>query len=339
MGQRDAQERKEALDKILDELAPQIPAEQYDALRPFVYQYYSMDTRQDLMGLKRRDLLGSTLSFWKFLQYHDPARPEIEVLNPDYPHHGWHSTHSIIRMIHRDMPFLVDSLRMKLNENGVVIHHLRNTVMSARRNEHFEMVFDDRADSEIYNEAIIYVEIDRQEKDEELEQLKEQLMAIMTDVSRVVEDYHPTCDRIKQLATMVTGEHAGEVREFLEWLLDDKFTFLGYEELKVIEQSGKKQIIRPSESLLGLLKTSHQGGLGQLNLEPFIEHDFFQQSEPVSFSKASVRSTVHRPAYPDFITVRLFAEDGSVAGEARIVGLYTSPVYRQSPFPHPLYCP
>lgn len=331
MGQRDAQERKEALDKILDELAPQIPAEQYDALRPFVYQYYSMDTRQDLMGLKRRDLLGSTLSFWKFLQYHDPDKPEIEVLNPDYPHHGWHSTHTIIRMIHRDMPFLVDSLRMKLNEKGVVIHHLRNTVMQARRNERFEMVFDDSADFETYNEAIIYVEIDRQEKDEELEQLKEQLVAIMTDVSRVVEDYRPTCDRIKQLATMVTGEHAGEVREFLKWLRDDKFTFLGYEELKVIEQAGKKQIIRPSESLLGLLKTSHQGSLGQLDLEPFIEHDFFQQSEPLSFSKAGVRSTVHRPAYPDFITVRLFAEDGSVAGEARIVGLYTSPVYRQSP--------
>ena len=336
MGQRDAQERKEALDKILDELAPQVPAEQYDTLRLFVYQYYSMDTRQDLMGQKRRDLLGSTLSFWKFLQYHDPEQPEIEVLNPDYPHYGWHSTHTVIRIIHRDMPFLVDSLRMKLNERGVVIHHLRNTILQSRRNEHYQMVFGDSVKDSVEatacKEAIIYVEIDRQEKDEDLEALREQIYAIMEDVSRVVEDYVPTCDRIRQLAATLTGNRAKEVQDFLGWLLDNKFTFLGYEELKVIEQSGKKQIIRPSESLLGLLKINHQGSIGQLDLEPFIEHDFFEQTEPLSFSKASVRSTVHRPAYPDFITVRQFAEDGSVVGEARIVGLYTSPVYRQSPF-------
>lgn len=335
MGQRETQERMEALDKILEELTPQIPANQCNALRPFVYQYYSMDTRQDLMGYKRRDILGSTLSFWKFLQNHNPGQPDIEVLNPDYPHHGWHSTHTVIRMIHRDMPFLVDSLRMKLNERGLVIHHLRNTVLEFRRNDSFDMVFDDAEESTLYSEAIVYIEIDRQEKDEELEALQEQIFAIMADVSRVVEDYDPISSRIQQLSTDLSGDYKQEVQNFLQWLLDDKFTFLGYEELKVVEKSGKKQIIRPSESLLGLLKVNHQGGLGQLDLEPFVERDFFEQRDPLSFSKASVRSTVHRPAYPDFITVRHFSEDGSVVGEARIVGLYTSPVYRQSPFKIP----
>ena len=331
MGQRETQEQQEALDKILDELASQIPLEQKDALRQFVYRYYSMDTRQDLLGYKRRDLIGSTISFWKFLQVHNPDQPDIEVFNPDYPHHGWHSTHTVIRMVHRDMPFLVDSVRMKLNEQGLLIHHLRNTVLSSRRNDDFQMAFGRNKKDQVIDEAIIYVEIDRQEHEEELEALREQLFAIMSDVSRVVEDYRPICARIEALSKGLTGEHKDEVQEFLNWLLNDKFTFLGYEELKVVKQGDKKKIIRPSETLLGLLKTTHQGGLGQLDLEPFIEHDFFEQSDPLSFSKASVRSTVHRPAYPDFITVRQFGKDGSVVGEARIVGLYTSPVYRQSP--------
>ena len=335
MGQRETQEQQEALDKVLDELTPQIPADQHDMLRQFVYQYYSMDTRQDLMGYKRRDLIGSTLSFWKFLQVHNPRKPDIEVFNPDYPHHGWHSTHTVVRMVHRDMPFLVDSLRMKLNESGLMIHHLRNTVLRSKRDASYQMVFDGSSKNNIHNEAIVYVEIDRQEREEELEGLREQLFAIMSDVSRVVEGYRPICARIEALSKTLTGKHKEEVQEFLLWLLDDKFTFLGYEELKVVEQGGKKQIIRPSETLLGLLKTTHKGSLGQLDLEPFVEHDFFEQTDPMSFSKASVRSTVHRPAYPDFITVRQFAEDGSVIGEARIVGLYTSPVYRQSPFKIP----
>lgn len=331
MGQHETQEREEYLDKVVEEMAPQIPSEQVESLREFTYQYYAMDSRQELVASKRRDLIGSTLSFWKFIQHHDPDVPGIEVLNPDYLHHGWHSTHTVIRMVHRDMPFLVDSLRMKLNERGLTIHYLRNTVVHSRRNEAFEMVFDEDTKASIHREAIIYAEIDRTEKEEDLEQIAEQLKAVMADVVRVVQDYRPIYNRVAELAHSMNGGQAEQVKEFLHWLLDDNFTFLGYEELRVVEASGKRQIIRPSDSLQGLLRTTHQGEIGQLELEPFIEKDFFEQKDWLSFSKAAVRSSVHRPAYPDFITVRQFAEDGSVLGESRIVGLYTSPVYRQSP--------
>ena len=335
MAYQETLEREEFLNKVVEELASQLPASQVEPLREFVHQYYSMDTRRELQTCKRRDLLGATLSFWKFIQHHNPGKPDIEVLNPDYPHHGCHSTHTVIRMIHRDMPFLVDSLRMKLNERGLTIHNLRNSVIHSRRDAAFNLNFDPESRSEVHREAIIYVEIDSQENEEELEVIREQLMAVMTDVSRVVEDYRPMYSRVQQLAESMNGGQAEQVREFLNWLLDDNFTFLGFEELKVVEEEGKRQIIRPSQSLLGLLRTTHKGEIGQLELEPFIEKDFFEQKDWLSFSKAAVRSSVHRPAYPDFIMVRQFGEDGAVVGEARIVGLYTSPVYRQSPFEIP----
>ncbi|WP_422134372.1 NAD-glutamate dehydrogenase [Endozoicomonas sp. ALD040] len=335
MGHHETLERKEYLDKIIEELSPQIPEQQKEALREFVYQYYFMDIRRELNKCRRRDLLGSTLSFWKFIQHHDPERPEIEVLNPDYPHHGWHSTHTILRLIHRDMPFLVDSLRMKLNERGLTIHNLRNTVIHNRRDSQFNLVFDMNTEATVHREAIIFVEIDRQDNEEELEVIAEQVAAVMADVARVVEDYRSISSRVEQLASSMVGGQAEQVKEFLNWLLNNNFTFLGYEELKVSESEGQRQIIRPSDSLLGLLRTTHKGEIGQLELEPFVEKDFFEQKDWLSFSKAAVRSSVHRPAYPDFITVRQFAEDGSVVGEARIVGLYTSPVYRQSPFSIP----
>ena len=43
----------------------------------------------------------------------------IDVFNPDHHHYGWHSSHTIIRIIHKDMPFVLDSIRMKLNELGI----------------------------------------------------------------------------------------------------------------------------------------------------------------------------------------------------------------------------
>src|SRR4029079_2746069 len=41
--------------------------------------------------------------------------------------------------------------------------------------------------------------------------------------------------------------------------------------------------------------------------------------------------TVHRPAYTDYIGVKLFNEKGDLIGERRFIGLYTSTAYHSSP--------
>ena len=346
MGQLNSQEREETLDKLISDLATHIPVEQLDSFHEFVYRYYSLDTNEDLVSGNWQELLGATHSFWKFIQYHNPGQPRIEVINPEYNMHGWHSTHTVIRILHRDMPFVVDSLRMKLNDYGSTIHLLRNGVFYSRRAADMTLQFgDERGDGEfVCQEAFVYLEIDRCENQSQLDQLESQLNAVLRDVSRVVDDFDEMTGRVKRLAAMAgePGAMPGgllkkddEVQAFLEWLLDDNFTFLGYEELIVTEHEGSRRLRRPSESLFGLLKPANEGQPGQLSLEPFIEHDLFELTERLSFSKASVRSSVHRPAYPDFITVRRFDEQGRIVGEARIVGLYTSPVYRKTPYAIP----
>ena len=333
MGSQDNLEREATLDQLVDELAAYIPAEQLEGFREFVYRYYSMDTREDLLKISRQDLLGGAQSFWKFIQFHKPEQPKIEVFNPDYSHHGWHSTHSVVRILHWDMPFVVDSVRVKLNDHGSTIHLLRNCVIHSRRNQNFELIHNDTefAEAELHREAALYLEIDRVESLNELDDLKNQLEAVLADVARVVDDFDPMLERVTKLRDSINPAKGVEVQEFLSWLMSNNFTFLGYEELRVKTIDGEKQITRPTETQLGLLRPMHQGELGQLELEPFIERDFFEQTEWLSFSKASVRSSVHRPAYPDFITVRCFDDNGKIICEARIVGLYTSPVYRQPP--------
>ena len=337
MGRQDNLEREATLDQLVEELTAHIPAEQLDSFREFVYRYYSMDTREDLLRINRQDLLGGAQSFWKFIQFYKSDEPKIEVFNPDYSHHGWHSTHSVVRILHWDMPFVVDSVRMKLNEHGNTIHLLRNCVIHSRRSPEFELIYNDAeyTEAELHREAALYLEVDRIESLEELKDLKNQIHAVLADVARVVDDFQPMQDRIIRLRDRIDPVCGIEVQEFLSWLMSNNFTFLGYEELKVKDIDGEKQIVRLMDSQLGLLRPMHQGELGQLELEPFIERDFFAQTEWLSFSKAAVRSSVHRPAYPDFITVRNFDETGGIICEARIVGLYTSPVYRQPPFTIP----
>ncbi len=333
MGHQSAQGREEYLDSLINELITHLSTDQVSSLREFVDRYYSMDTVDDLLRYNRRDLLGSTQSFWKFIQIHNPAQPKIEVINPEHSLHGWHSTHSIIRILHRDMPFLVDSVRMKLNEQGGTIHSLRNTVIHSHRDEHHQLVqnIDSTDMSACQREAVIYVEIDRVESREELDIIQAQLSEVLSDVARVVDDFPAITEKLKALIATMEGSDDQEISAFLSWLLLDNFTFLGYEELSVDERDSGRQLHIPAESQLGLLCPIHQGNLGQLELDPYAERDFFEQEDRLSFSKASVRSSVHRPAYPDFITVRRFDASGNILGEARIVGLYTSSVYRQTP--------
>ena len=74
-----------------------------------------------------------------------------------------------------------------------------------------------------------------------------------------------------------------------------------------------------------------KGKLDRDQLEPELDSSFCSGQALLSFGKAAVRSSVHRPAYPDYIQIKRFDSDGQVIGESRIIGLYTSPVYTQSP--------
>ncbi|BBI49564.1 hypothetical protein HORIV_19850 [Vreelandella olivaria] len=56
----------------------------------------------------------------------------------------------------------------------------------------------------------------------------------------------------------------------------------------------------------------------------------------LSFAKSAHHSRVHRPTYPDYITVDRYDDDGNVIGERRFFGLFTSTVYNESPRNIPL---
>ena len=47
-------------------------------------------------------------------------------------------------------------------------------------------------------------------------------------------------------------------------------------------------------------------------------------------AKANSRSTVHRPAYLDYVGVKMFDEAGEVVGERRFLGLFSSAAYTES---------
>ena len=148
---------------------------------------------------------------------------------------------------------------------------MRNAVMPVQRDtQGLLQITEDSTDLE--DEAILYLEIDRCEDVDELASLQQKLRAILKDVSLVVSDFKEIKAHVLKVIDHIQDRpdckaEDEESKRFLEWLLNDNFTFLGYEELVVTGSGDKCQLHRPDDALLGLLRPQYRSG--RLQLEPF----------------------------------------------------------------------
>ena len=69
----------------------------------------------------------------------------------------------------------------------------------------------------------------------------------------------------------------------------------------------------------------------RISEQPESTRRFLLEPALLSFSKSGTKSRVHRPAYPDYVGIKRFDEQGNVVGECGFLGLYTSRVYMEQP--------
>ncbi|MDG1583292.1 NAD-glutamate dehydrogenase [Pseudomonas sp. GOM6] len=306
----------------------------------FAEQFFGIVSLDELTQRRLSDLAGCTLSSWRLLERFDAAKPEVRVYNPDYEKHGWQSTHTAVEVLHLDQPFLVDSVRMELNRRGYSIHTLQNSVFSVKRNksgERQELLPRGTTGKDIQQEALMYLEIDRCAGASELRALEKALYEVLEEVRLAVSDFAPMKAKAAQLLEWlgkaklkVDGAELAEIKTFLAWLLDNHFTFLGYEEFTVVEEKDGGHLVYDESSLLGLSRRLRSGlKKEELHIEPEAVQ-YLREPQLLSFAKAATPSRVHRPAYPDFVSIRELDAKGKVIKECRFMGLYTSSVYAQS---------
>jgi glutamate dehydrogenase len=124
-----------------------------------------------------------------------------------------------------------------------------------------------------------------------------------------------------------------EVKEFLDWVANDHFTFLGYREYAFEEAEDSIGLRAVEETGLGILSGPPATPLTVLKPKALT---LAKAPHLLVLTKANSRATVHRPAYLDYIGVKMINADGEVVGERRFLGLYTSSAYKQSPLGIPL---
>ena len=227
-----------------------------------------------------------------------------------------------------DMPFITDSVLMDLTRHDIAITFLLNLTVTIHRDGN-GCPAAAAVDSNHTKDTIIYLELDPL-PDADRQELIERINHALSDVQVAVADYGPMQDRVRECISQmrrsgVSG--ADQAIEYLEWLLDNHFTFLGYREFDY--DGGMIQQVEGTA--LGTMRNRRAASRRVIaDLAPAVRA-FLQEPTLIVFSKSGTRSRVHRPAYPDYIGVKHMSEQGEVAGEHGFYGLFTSPVYTEHP--------
>ena len=303
----------------------------------FLRAFYANVAPEDMISRTDEDLYGAALALWQFGSTRTPGQPKIRVYTPRFAEHGWSSTHSVVEIVNDDMPFLVDSVTAELNRRDINVHLVIHPIVRVARDGNGVV----QAISEGAPESFMHVEIDRQGAFDVMADIAAGLNAVLADVRVSVADWKPMLARIRNVVDELSDRPpplpADEVRiarEFLSWMADDHFTFLGYREYEFSgEGDGARANVVPGSGL-GLCRDDSFlvfDGLRNLGaLPPDVRH-FVRQPRLMMITKANRRSTVHRPVYLDAILVKCFDRGGRVTGQRLFLGLFTSTAYHQSP--------
>jgi glutamate dehydrogenase len=139
-------------------------------------------------------------------------------------------------------------------------------------------------------------------------------------------------DAARAAAARYDAEEIDEAVAFLEWLRDENLVLLGYREY-AIEGSGEARSVGVVPgSGLGILRheasSGFAGGMRLADIDPAVRQRV-EGGDLLTVSKTNRVSTVHRRARMDYIGLKTIAADGTVAGELRLLGLFTSKAYME----------
>ncbi|RJL30429.1 NAD-glutamate dehydrogenase [Bailinhaonella thermotolerans] len=322
----------EAKDELLQRAARTCaskPLTQEEVLA-FLRVYYRHVAPEDLLERDPVDVYGPALAQRAHAGTRPQGRPIVLCYNPSLEDHGWDPGHSVVEVVTDDMPFLVDSITMVLDRHDIGTHLVVHPQMKVRRDMTGRMLGADETDrtGQLLTESWMHIEVDRQPDPAVLKELESELTRVLGDVRNAVEDF----PKMRALALQTTDEHAldPESLDFLRWLADDHFTFLGYREYR-LERAESGDELRPVTGTgLGILRHDRPGSDSFAALPREVRAQARRREQPLIITKANTKATVHRPAYLDYVGVKLYDDAGDVIGERRFLGLFTHVAYNES---------
>ncbi len=309
---------------------PTEPAE----LAELVSRYWRLVPDAELVGRSPAQLLAATKAHLELARQRLVGELKLDVIrDPE---------HTVLLVVTDDMPFLVDSTTAAISAAGLEVSLLAHPQVVVRRAALGALsrvrpeVDPDLAGPDDMVESWIRVEMSPLNDPAAVASLRKDVQRVLTDVREAVEDWQRMREQALSLADMLTTsdlpvpeKDITDSVELLQWLAEGHFTFLGYREYRITERDGEKVLEAVLGTGLGILRQDPARARVLSTMSPEA-YERVQEKRLLIITKANSRSTVHRAAYLDYIGLKIFDDQGTVVGERRFLGLFSSTAYQNS---------
>ena len=319
--------KRELVEELVERSRTLLPDDtDWTSVEPFVRQCYDDVGLDDLRRLGLDGLGHVARSLLRRIRCRPPGELSVHIYNPSDDGSSWASERTVIEVVTDDMPFLVDSLTGQLARRELTLHLAVHPQIAVRRDDKgnlTELLPRGTTDGEgVIQESVMHYQIDQLASQAERVELETMLRRVLADVAAAVREWHPMRDACRRtIGRLRRRPPEGiadfwEVLEFLEWVGDDHFTFLGTMEYDLVEEDGDEYLRPDATTALGLLRGVPLPERAHAR-QPIPDgiKDFLRSDRLLEISKTERMSTVHRSVHMDMISVKRFGDDGEVDGE------------------------
>ena len=299
----------------------------------FAERLFARAAPEDLLAYTARDLAGLAQDAWALLAERQPGNVKLRL---QAPHDGDRvGDISVLEIVNDDKPFLLDSTMGALASLGVAVRLVAHPVLGVKRDPDGRLTALDAAGA---RESFIHIHVDRIDDEDRKTKILSAVRDTLTEVNLAVADWRAMMARVATVTADLKANppplpaaEVAEAIEFLDWLRNENFTFLGVREDVYDEATGV--ITQQPGTLLGILRhrASEVMTAGGERLDvPAAARELLKEPQALVIIKTNQQSRVHRRATMDLVGVKRYDAAGRLIGFLRIIGLFTSTAYTRS---------
>lgn len=344
MHERFAHLQQETTDKLFSKIQSVREKSEATLFEKFTQKLYGNMPPEDYARTNIEQLYSNASSLWHLSTKRIKGEPVIQIYNPNIDDNGWESDHTIIEIVNDDMPFIVDSIAAAINKAGYTIHlsiHPVIHLLKDKKGTILNVESNGEKDKHATSESFLLMEIDEIIDQKEIQALHDELHIVLNNVQQAVNDWLPMRKKLTEViktcetspSKKISANELSETKEFLKWLEDNNFTFLGYRKYNLVKKKNHTALDLSDKTGLGILNNDDLtlfNGLRKLKTLPADIEYFINDPKYMMLTKTNAVSKIHRAVNMDAVFIKIFDDKGNVIGEHLFIGLFTSTAYNRS---------
>ena len=238
----------------------------------------------------------------------------------------------VVETVMPDCAFIVDSIHEYFRTKEFPVRILLHPIYQVARDAGGAVVSFELASADEKRESFTHSELEVSPEPVSLDQIENDLRQILAQVAAATADFGAMKARALQICQETArNRELVEIRDFLRWLVQDAFVFLGYRHYRVEHDQLQPVIVLADDRSLGIMRAAASRYARPVPLGDLDEahRKLLFEGSPLVVAKTHAESEVHRRAAMDDITIRRIDQSGQVHGFDRFIGLFTSKAYSE----------